>query len=541
VTIIEEMEILMNLEFKEKTKILLVDDYPENIQTLSQLITDEDLEIHSFLRADDALASLTTHDYGLAIIDMQMPDMSGLELSRLIRNVKPYAHLPMIFLTDQQNNDQTILEGHVIGAVDFLFKPMNPLIVRSKVRMFVELQRQKNTMQLQLEELERLRIAAEAASVAKSQFLANMSHEIRTPLAAVMGFSDLIARGEVPEEEIDDCASSIRRNGNLLLRLIDDILDLSKIEANGVEMEMQHYSLGELLEDIESTLTFKAREKGIHLLFNQPNFQNQGHIFDPLRMKQILLNIIGNAIKFTHKGEVIVDVSITSQSLKDDKLTVVVKNEGEAITDEQESRLFQPFGQAEASVKRKYGGSGLGLVISRQLARAMGGDVILLHTQGRGTQFQITAVLERSQKSEMDPLILRKSIFEDDQITANFQGKRILAVDDAKDNLVLLEMFLRGTDATLTFANNGLEALELCRRHKYDIVLMDIQMPKMDGIEATEEIRNLGVKIPMIALTAYTTRAEYDKCRKAGCNDALTKPISKNNLIKALQHYLESP
>ena len=523
-----------------KTKVLVVDDYPENIQTLSRLIADEDIEIHSFLRADDALAATQTiHDYGLAILDMQMPQMSGIELSKLIRNVKHYANLPMIFLTDQQNNDQ-ILDGHLTEAVDFLFKPLNPSIVRSKVRMFVELQRQKKLMELQLEELERLRIAADAANLAKSQFLANMSHEIRTPLAAVMGFAQLIARGEVPEEEIDECADSIRRNGNLLLRLIDDILDLSKIEANHLEMELQNFSLKDVLEDIEATLSFKAREKAIQLRFNRPELHKQGHVFDPTRMKQILLNIIGNAIKFTTKGEVSVDVVMTPVSPTHDKLSVIVKNSGIAITPEQAIRLFQPFGQAEASVKRKFGGSGLGLVISRQLAQAMGGDVVLLKTQEENfTEFEITAVLEQSSKIDMDPLAIRKSTFEAEEIYANFNGKRILAVDDARDNLVLLEMFLRGTNCVLTFARNGLEAVELCRAHKYDIILMDIQMPKMDGIEATGVIRSLGNKKPIIALTAYTTRKEFDHCIKAGCNDALIKPVSKQNLIKALQHYLE--
>lgn len=529
------------LKTSEKTKILLVDNSHENIQALSNLIADDDIEIHSFLRFDDALASLTIHDFGLAILDSEMTGMSGAELSKHIRAVKRYAYLPIIFVTSQQNNDQTVLEGYETGAVDLLFKPLNPYIVRSKVRVFVELNRQRQLMQLQLQELERLRIAAEAATVAKSQFLANMSHEIRTPLAAVMGFADLIARGEVPAEEIDECASSIRRNGNLLLRLIDDILDLSMIEANRLEMEMQTYSLKELLEDIESTLSFKAREKGIALHFKYPVFNIKGHIFDPIRMKQILLNIIGNAIKFTHKGDVVVAVEITSESETHDRLSVKVKNDGDGFSKAQADRLFQPFAQADASVKRKFGGSGLGLIISRQLARAMGGDIIILNSDiGVGAEFEITAVLERSIETIIPTLALRKSTFENLQLKTSFPGKRILAVDDARDNLILLELFLRGTDTHLTFASNGLEVLDLCRNNKFDIILMDIQMPKMDGLEATAAIREMGQKIPIIALTAYANKTEYEKCRKAGCNDVLTKPLNKNNLIKAIQYYLEN-
>ncbi len=523
-----------------KMKVLVVDDYPENIHTLNKLIADDDIEIHSYLHAEDAIrACQGITDYCLAIIDMQMPEMSGIELSKRIRQNANYQNLPMIFLTDQQNNDQ-ILDGHLTEAVDFLFKPLNPSIVRSKVRMFVDWQKQRILTQLQVEELQNLSIAAEAATLSKSQFLANMSHEIRTPLAAVMGFADLIARGAVPEDEIDECADSIRRNGNLLLRLIDDILDLSKIEAHHLEMEMQNYSLKDILRDIESTLAFKAREKSITLVFNWPAFVQEGYIFDPLRMKQILLNIIGNAIKFTNKGEVSVDVALSTADDKHDLLKIAVTNMGPPITVDQAARLFQPFSQAEASVKRRYGGSGLGLVISRQLARAMNGDVVLVESNEKnGTRFEITATLEKSLDQGMDIIALRKMTLEANELNAKFNGKRILAVDDARDNLVLLEMYLRGSECTLTFARDGLEALELARNNKFDIILMDIQMPKMDGFEATAEIRRTGYKRPIIALTAYTTKIEYDRCINAGCTNVLIKPYSKNNLMKALMHYLD--
>jgi len=367
-----------------------------------------------------------------------------------------------------------------------------------------------------------------------------MSHEIRTPLAAVMGFADLIARKEVSDLEHDECASSIRRNGNLLMRLIDDILDLSKIEANCLELEMQNYSLLNVIEEIESTLYLKARENGIQLYFNKTACSQQGYIFDPLRMKQVMLNIIGNAIKFTPKGKVIVNVRLNPISKTHDKLNMTVKNEGVGMTPEQIGRLFIPFGQADASVKREFGGTGLGLIISRQIAQAMGGDVVLVHSEvGVSTEFEITALLERSQKSSMDPLALRKLSFEAEGPLITFPGKRILMVDDARDNLVLLEMFLRGTEASLTVASNGIEALNLCEKELFDIILMDIQMPKMDGHEASGKIRSLGIKTPIIALTAHASKVEYDKCLMAGCDDALIKPFSKNNLIKAIQHYLE--
>ncbi len=520
-----------------KAKILLVDNFQENIEAMSKILADDEMEIHSFLHFNEALASLTINDYALAIFDVQMTGMSGVELSKNIRAIKNYAYLPIIFITSQQNNDATVLEGYETGAVDLLFKPINPYILKSKVKVFVELKRQRQLMQVQLHELEILRVRAEAATVAKDQFLANMSHEIRTPLAAVMGFADMLARGEIPAAETDECAASIRRNGNLLIRLIDDILDLSMIEANRLEMEIENHSLKELMTDIESTLAFKAREKGIELQFHKPTFHKMGHLFDPIRMKQIFLNIIGNAIKFSHRGEVIVEVEITAKDDKHDLLSVIVTNEGEGISIEQASRLFQPFGQADATVKRKFGGSGLGLVISRQLARVMKGDVILLNAGGTGAKFQITAILERSKFSN-EALELKRSSFEAEKLTMTFPGKRLLIVDDARDNLVLLDLFLRGTEMKITTAVNGLDAVELTKQNKYDMILMDIHMPVMDGLEATEIIRRSGIKIPILALTAYANKTEYEKCRTAGCNDALIKPLSKNSLLKTISYFL---
>lgn len=511
---------------KAKTKILLLGDSAVFMQNIRDLISSDDVEIHSCLCIEDAIVSLTLNEYSLAILDLQMAGSEDFELTKL-NGYNNNEKLPILYLTDLKNISSIEHHYNKSDTIDYIFKPLNPHILRSKVNMFVE--------------LARLRTSAEAARVAKSQFLTNMSHEFRTPLSAVMGFADLMARGEVPENEIFDCAASVRRNGKLLLRLIDNILDLSKLESNQLEMEMQNYPLIEVIKDIESTLSLKAREKGIELSFNKSTCDKQGYVFDPVRIKQVLLNIIGNAIKFSHKGEVLVNIDINPISSTHDLLRVIVKNDGIGFSEEQASRLFQPFGQADASVKREFGGSGLGLVISRQLTRAMGGDVVILKSEiGVGTEIEITAVLERSKRSTMEPIALRKTSFETDQLTKTFPGKHILLVDDAKDNLILLEMFLRGTETCLTIASNGLEAYELCKNNKYDMILMDIQMPKMDGREATAAIRLLGQKMPIIALTAHASKQEYLKCREAGCNDSLIKPFSKNNLMKALHHYFEN-
>jgi signal transduction histidine kinase len=442
-------------------------------------------------------------------------------------------------VTAHQEDRNVAFEGYNTGAVDLLFKPLDPYVVRTKVRVFVELNQQRTLLQEHVREHERLRVEAEAANIAKSQFLANMSHEIRTPLAAVMGFAEMIAGGEQKETEKESCMAAIKRNGELLLRLIDDILDLSKIEANRIELEKTELNLQEIFNEIDATLSFKAHEKGVALQIHRPDDAHLNYRSDTTRIKQILLNVIGNAIKFTPKGTIEVRVVVEpgearTGSAAIDTVLITVHDEGVGLTRDQAERLFQPFGQADPSTRRHFGGSGLGLVISRQLARNLGGDIRLLDSQpGQGSIFEIRFSLERAAAKTLKPKSASVA-----GAKIDFSGKRILAVDDSVDNLTLIEMFLRGTRADLTFAGNGKQAIDSARNKKFDLVLMDIQMPGMDGHEATEEFRRMGLKIPIIALTAHATKSERERCRQSGCDEVLTKPITRSGLIEGISSYL---
>ncbi|MBX3022452.1 MAG: response regulator [Bdellovibrionales bacterium] len=533
-----------------KTKILIVDDLKENIDALSLLLNNDNVETHTAMNADQALELITLHEFGLALLDVQMPGTSGFELAKLIRSVKRFRSLPIIFVTAHREDSSLIFEGYSSGAVDVLFKPLDANIVRAKVQMFVELAQQKALLQSHVRELERLRIEADAANIAKSQFLANMSHEIRTPLAAVMGFAELIARNQPASDENRELVSGIERNGALLLRLIDDILDLSKIEANRLELERTEFDFAEILHDIQTTLSFRAKEKGLFLDFKRPAGFPHSFMSDPTRIKQILLNIIGNAIKFTASGRVEVQI----QSAPDgsmgagsaDRIQVQVTDQGVGLTHEQAERLFKPFGQADASTRRQFGGSGLGLMISRQIARALGGDIRLVSSQaGTGSTFLVELRLERAgaTTTRAEPPADQASTTagpatNKPEEPVNFTGKHILAVDDSPDNLTLVSLFLKGSGAEVSFAENGLKAIGEVRSRNFDLILMDVQMPGMDGNEATEEIRRLGYRGPIVALTAHAIRAEQEKCRKAGCNAVLTKPVTRAALLNKIGSHL---
>jgi two-component system, sensor histidine kinase len=526
----------------KKAKILIVDDYQENITALANLIAADDIEVHSAKNADAALELLTYNDFALALLDIQMPVVTGLELAQLIRGVKKYQHLPIIFVTAQQHDNSLIFQGYENGAVDLLFKPLNPYVVRSKVRVFVELSLQRDLLQTHVDELEKLRLEAEAANIAKSQFLANMSHEIRTPLAAVMGFSDLLINDDTTAAEKQEWAAAVRRNGNLLMRLIDDILDISKIEADRLEFDRAPFSLKDFLQDVNSTLAFKAKDKNIELEFHLPEECQKYYSSDSTRIKQILLNVIGNAIKFTTKGKVRVDVSLEPASPRSEILLVRVQDEGIGLSPEQVNRLFQPFSQGDASTRRQFGGTGLGLAISRRVARALGGEIRLVRsTPGAGSTFEIKILLPYAEGPESKAVLADKMFSkstEEAKIATDFSQKHILAVDDSPDNLFLIEMFLKSSGVHLTCVESGKEAVEKVKNQNFDLILMDMQMAGMDGREATGIIREMGYKGPVLAFTAHAMQEEHKKCKAAGCDDVIVKPIDSKKLIEGLRPYL---
>jgi two-component system, sensor histidine kinase len=527
----------------DRTKILIVDDYLENIHALSELIAADDIEIYSATNADQALEHIANNEFGLVLLDVQMPGTSGLELAKIIRSVKKYVSLPIIFVTAHHKDSDVIFQSYQSGAVDLLFKPLDAYMVRAKVQMFVELARQKALLQSHVAELERLRIEADAANVVKSQFLANMSHEIRTPLAAVLGFSELICKNNSENKETAELSGAIERNGKLLLRLIDDILDLSRIEANRLELEHTRFDLKDIIRDVNSALSFRAQEKGLQLNFNAPEKINSHYISDSTRIKQILLNIIGNAIKFTTAGKVDVDITIEPHNEKSnfDYFIVKVTDQGIGLSEEQQLRLFQPFGQADPSTRRQFGGSGLGLVISLQLAKALGGEIKLLSSKlGEGSVFLIQLPLERISKKPMESEVPKKLKDTLQQIESlQLTNKRILAVDDSPDNLTLISFFLKNSGAIVHYAENGQEAIDEVKKYDFDLILIDVQMPGMDGHEATDRIRKMGYNKPILALTAHAIRTEHDEeYDKVGYNKVLTKPISRTTLLKELYDYL---
>lgn len=387
-----------------------------------------------------------------------------------------------------------------------------------------------NTMAEELRELTSERQLAEKANRIKSLFLANMSHEIRTPLNAILGFVELLKDPSIRSVERKKYLGIIERTGYGLASIINDILDLSKVEAGKLEIEKSLCSLPQIIRDLHVLLKLRCDEKGISLEFQSDNLPDQ-IATDPMRLKQVLFNIIGNAVKFTNVGKV-----SAAFRVENSKLICTVKDTGIGISSEHADKLFRPFSQIESSTQRKFGGTGLGLILSKRLAELLGGDVVLEKTEaGHGSVFVVSVLLEDT--SDFEPTF--QELTPIPRASRLLRNRRILLVEDSIDNQLLAQEFLTREGAEVEVANNGHEALEAVRARTYDAILMDMQMPVLDGYSAATKLREMGCEIPIIALTAHAMKADVTKCLKAGCTGYLSKPFRREALIAMIMQYLK--
>lgn len=370
------------------------------------------------------------------------------------------------------------------------------------------------------EQLRAARDAAQAASEAKSVFLANISHELRTPLGAVLGFTELLRTPDLDEESFREFLSVIERNTQQLSRIINDILDLSKVEAGRLELEELPFSLTDLLADQRNLFGAAAANKGLQFTACASGPFREPLVGDSTRLRQVFLNLIGNAIKFTSHGEVSLEVRLYG-----DELHFLVKDTGVGLTAEQQKLIFQPFQQADSSTTRRFGGTGLGLVLSRELCRLMGGDLRLEWSEpGRGSQFQgfVRVAQGGTPSSEELPSV------------PDLEGVRILLAEDSPDLQELVRHCLTRAGAELEVVDNGLSALEKAVEQAFTVILLDLQMPQMDGLTTVRQLRQRGYDGPVLAFTANLLQHERERCLEAGFSGFLSKPVRLERLVHAV-------
>ncbi len=379
---------------------------------------------------------------------------------------------------------------------------------------------------------------ADKANQSKSQFLANMSHEIRTPMNAIINLSQLALQGELSTDQ-RDYIEKVFLSGQNLLQIINDILDFSKIEAGKLDIESTPFDLPQLITEIASILQLTAETKALALNFNlSPQIPTQ-LIGDGHRLRQILINLINNAIKFTHQGEVTVKVDVIASTDKLTEIQFSVTDTGIGISDEQMSRLFQPFSQADVSTTRKYGGTGLGLVICKQLIDNMNGEINVVSSLNKGSTFifklpfKISSITEK----KITPTHDKEIINTESPVKKDVE---ILLVEDNEINQLIATRYLQQQGYKTLIAVHGIEALEKLNQQNVDLILMDLQMPEMDGYEATKKIRQQPkwADIPIIAMTADAMNDVNEKCLAAGMNDYISKPINVKQLNETLRRWL---
>ena len=397
--------------------------------------------------------------------------------------------------------------------------------------------------------------AAEKANKSKSEFLANMSHEIRTPMTAILGFAEELATN-AQNPATREAASIIVRNGRHLLEIINDVLDISKIEAGGLQVEQICCSPRAILNDVVSLMEKRAQAKELDLILETSTDLPECTITDPTRVRQILVNLVGNAIKFTEKGEIRIRSSLVENERLSPKLRVDVMDTGIGMTSEQVGRLFQPFTQADLATTRKYGGTGLGLAISKRLAEMLGGDISIQSSVGSGSCFTLTVDAPSADSNEaverfQNELVGQREDLENTQ-HISIAGSRLLLVEDCPDNQRLISLILQKAGARVEIASDGEQVLERLLpaatsgrrsvkevRKTFNLILMDIELPLLGGLDVTERLRAAGLEIPIVALSAHVTGDHIEMARQAGCVSYLTKPIDRQRLLSVVGNCLQ--
>jgi signal transduction histidine kinase len=553
--------------------ILLVDDEPRNLDVLESILGTSGYRLVRAQTSDEALMALLTGEFAAIVLDIRMPGISGIELARMIKERKRTRDVPILFLTAHLSEERDVLRGYDVGAVDYLTKPVNPEILRSKIAVFADLFRKTRALAAANEALENeiaerekaeealrqaneelearvqertldltrtmeseraARSEAERASRLKDEFLAIVSHELRTPLNAILGWAQVLAEGWNGKPDLVlQGLEAILRNARAQALLIEDLLDMSRIVSGKIRLKLQSVGLNGIAASAVGTITPTAQAKGVRIdcaADGAPDVRG-----DPERLQQILLNLLSNAVKFTPEGG-LVRVAVR---VCDGQAEVVVSDTGQGIAPQFLPYVFDPFRQGDPSTTRRHGGLGLGLAVVSHLVELHGGTVRAESPgAGKGATFSIRMPLdsgsladdETSTGMAYDPALR--------QVPAGLEGVRLLIVEDEPDTREAIARFLQEYGAAVTAVGSAGEALERLGNDSYDVLVSDIGMPDMDGYQLIRELRSRetgsGRRLPAVAVTAFAQEDDRQRVLLEGFSEYVPKPVNTARLIGVL-------
>ncbi|MDP2179135.1 response regulator [Methylicorpusculum sp.] len=532
--------------------ILVVDDQPANLQILAEILQNQ-YDVRIAINGEKALQIAQQNNKpDLILLDVKMPGLDGYQVLAELRRDEKTCHIPVIFVTAQHDVDNET-RALAAGAVDFISKPINPQVVCARVNTHLTLRQREiafqqlnteleNRIKERTRQVETLNTAlqeratqAETANAAKSLFLGNMSHELRTPLMAVIGFTDLLQR-QIDEPAVLHKLSRIRKAAGNLSSTINQILDFTQIESGNTAQVTIDFNLAAMLHKINDTIEELAVAKTLAYAYDVDSAIPANLNGDRVKLEQVLLNLASNAVKFTRHGAVSLRASLIEATGEEVKIRFEIQDTGIGIDQSLLEHIFVPFEQVDNTLTRQYGGLGLGLSINRKLIEMMGGEMGVESESGKGSTFWIVITLKRSQTqpavaSRIPPL---------QSLQTNKARPRILLVDDDFINQELLKFLLNEAGLQCDSANDGEEAVGMVKNTDYDLVLMDIQMPIMDGLAATRAIRLLPERrlTPVIGVSANAFAEDKDRCFEAGMNAFLAKPVAPEVLYSELAKWL---
>ncbi|HED64297.1 MAG TPA: hybrid sensor histidine kinase/response regulator [Planctomycetes bacterium] len=492
--------------------------------------------------------------FALAFVDVRMPPgIDGVQAIRELWNIDPDLQVVICTAYSDYSFDEIIDSLGHSDRLLILKKPFDPVEVRQLAGALTEKWNMSRAIQAKIAELEEANVRADSANRAKSEFLANVSHEIRTPMNAMLGYLSLLCDPGATQEERERYGQTIKRSGDHLLAILNDILDVSQIEASRLVINRTDLSPFEVVHEVMRLMRPQAAEKDLEFELRVEGAIPEVIESDRVRLRQILMNLIGNAIKFTEEGFVRVVLELDPCTGAEHRyLKVSVEDSGIGVPENFESTIFDPFSQVDGSLTRRYGGTGLGLTIAGRLAVLLGGGIKVARREEGGSVFtldlyagQLGPVMMREYDEaecslERGPTEEHPKELEEGPV--RLEG-RVLVAEDVKFNQTLIKAFLRRAGADVHVVGNGAEALESVREAEergepFDIVVMDMQMPVLDGYEATRRLRASGYSRPIIALTAHAMVGDREKCMEAGCDDYATKPLDQGGLVRACRRVL---